>query len=187
MRTSAFLTGLAAVACVGTLQAHHSISAVDISQPVWIKGSVLRYEPRDPHVMITLEEKTPDGSTRQWTVDGPNLARLKRIALAPGSLKVGDIIEVCGFPLRSRSTTARIVHGHVLVVQDRQMRHWGPYGKLDNCIRPGDRVQDWVDFLDADPLALESWCKSQTYLNVVSVASPSIVRAISRQVARPCN
>ena len=46
--------------------------------------------------MIALEEKREDGQVQQWTVEGPILARLYRMAVAPDFLKAGDVIEVCG-------------------------------------------------------------------------------------------
>jgi len=61
---------------VSALQAHHSNISIDASTPVWVEGTVVRYEIVNPHAMIELEEATSDGQVRRWTVQGPNLQRL---------------------------------------------------------------------------------------------------------------
>ncbi len=47
------------------------------------------------------------------------------------------------------------------------MRHFGPYGKLDNCIRSGDGAAKWVQFLKEDP--------------------PALVEEVERQMGNPCH
>ena len=103
--------------------------------------------------------------------------------------------EVCGFALKEKywrraaatdGSPPRFVHGHVLLMPDGHMQSWGAYGKLDNCIRPDDRKQSWVDFLSTDPLARDLWCGSQRYTYAVSIASKTFVDAINRLMANPC-
>jgi hypothetical protein len=178
---------LACLTCMGPVQAHHSISMIEIATPVWVKGTVTTYEPKHPHVMFMLEEKGKDGQVHQWAVEGPNLARLERMAVGPDFLKTGEVIEVCGFRLKPPYTKPQFIHGHVLVLPDGHMRHWGPYGRLDNCMRPDDQPLKWVTFLDADPMAHAAWCTSRNYVRIPSVASPAVVDAVNRQMARPCD
>ena len=45
---------------------------------------------------------------------------------------------------KAETATVGMVHGHVLVKSDGRMLSWGPYGKIDNCIRPGDTADKWV-------------------------------------------
>ena len=66
---------MAWLVCACPLRAHHSISMIDVSTPVWVKGTVALYEPVNPHVMIALDERTDDGQVRRWTVEGPSLTR----------------------------------------------------------------------------------------------------------------
>jgi hypothetical protein len=153
---------------------------VEISTPIWIKGSVVRYQPKHPHVMFTLEEREKDGRIQQWSVEGPNLARLHRMAVATDFLKPGDAIEVCGFVLKGPWSSPYFVHGHVLVMPDARMRHWGPYGKLDNCIRPDDRASKCSS--EPDPCRR----RGATVGNMsCSVAPAAVVDAINRQMATP--
>jgi Family of unknown function (DUF6152) len=116
----------------------------------------------NPHAMMALEERTKEGQVRRWTVEGPNLIRVKRMGVGEDFLKAGDEIEVCGFAPRKNAEKSfpppRFIHGHVLVLPDGHRRLWGPYGKLGNCILPDNPPQLWLDFLNADPLALDAWC-----------------------------
>lgn len=198
------VAGVMAIAliCAGVATAHHS-QAMFAAAPVWIQGTVVRYRPADPHVMIELEERGPQGKMRRWIVEGPRMGRLDRILALNGGvqprafLKAGDLIRVCGFPLRSgfapegmdadwRPAEDRFVHGQLLVMPDGRMQSWGPYGKLDNCIREGDTVQAWVVLLDANPLAHRQWCDSQAYDSQPDLVPPRLVAEVNRSMANPC-
>ncbi|HEX5048028.1 MAG TPA: DUF6152 family protein [Gammaproteobacteria bacterium] len=197
IKRSACAAALAALAYAAPLFAHHSISMFDISVPVWLKGTVVRYEPINPHVLITLDAPGADGQVQQWTVEGPIVARLQRMNLAPSFLKPGDVIEVCGFAYKQQfSTNGRpppaggtwpnVVHGHMLVMPDGQRRPWGPYGKIENCVRPGDQAQTWLDFVDDNPMAREYWCRSRGYVQVPSVASPQLLGDVDARMKEKC-
>ncbi len=160
---------------------------VEISTPVWVKGTVVEFHARDPHVMVTLQAQGSDGQPQKWNIEGPNMMRLARMGADGNFLKPGDAIEVCGFYLKQPYTKPDFIHGQVLVMPDGHMRHFGPYGKLDNCIRPGDTAQQWVQFLKDDPLALPSWCNGKSYTRVATVAPPALVEAIDRDLQNPCH
>lgn len=187
---------LAALVCIGSARAHHSNSMFDGSVPIWVKGTVVRSEPANPHAWIVVEERTEDGRVQRWTVEGPIQARLDRMGVPQDFLKVGDTVEVCGFALRGYAATRgsgpdpyraspSFVHGHMLVLPDGHKRLWGPYGKLGNCIRPHDPAQAWVDFVAADPLAWEEWC---TWRNgaTSAVASSAFLDEVRRSLGAPC-
>jgi hypothetical protein len=190
-----------ALACEGSLWAHHSVSMIDVSKSHWVKGTVVRYEPVSPHAMIELEERTQDGQVQVWTIEGPFPGRLNRIlnlnGMSAGAdfLKPGDIVEVCGFfPKRGTGTSPnydaaprRYVHGQLLVMPGGRLQSWGPYGKIDNCLRPNDQPEPWLDFLNADPLALEFWCNARTFVGVASTAPVGLVEEIDRRLTnKPC-
>jgi len=196
-RTTAWAALVATLACTGSVQAHHSSSLFDLTTPLWVRGTVVRYQPINPHVVITLEGLQADGQRHQWIVEGPNLARLERMRLAANFLKVGDVIEVCGFPYRkeilaqhaSAPDGAAVLpsfHGHVLALPDGRMQPWGPYGTLDLCIRPNDAPQTWIAFLDGDEMAREYWCRSLSSAKVPSQASPAFVGAVTAGMSRRC-
>jgi hypothetical protein len=189
---------LAALGCAVPAGAHHAIGMFDISTPVWVKVSVVRYEPREPHVLIFVEQKTADGRSRSLTIEGPIMSRLRRMNLARDFIEPGDVIEICGFPFRKDVLAERGVlpdgvgalpalHAQLLVLPDGRRQPWGPYGKLDNCVRPGDTAQAWALFVDGAPMAREYWCKGLAYSSVPSVAPKALVEEVNRRMASPCD
>ena len=182
---------IAALACAGPLRAHHSISMIDISTPIWVKGSVVQYQVINPHVMIALDERREDGQVQRWTVEGPILSRLSRYGLGADFLKAGDVIEVCGFAPKENADKSfpppRFVHGHLLVMPNGRMQLWGPYGKLDNCVRTDDPIPSWLDFLNTNPMAREIWCSDYRASMQLSALSPrALVDEINGLMASPC-
>jgi len=137
-RVARWATAIAVLACLGSVRAHHSNSMFDMSNFIWLIGTVVRYEPINPHAVISLEVKTEDGQLQTWTVEGPRLGRLDRLGVDADFVKVGDVIEICGFFLKeevsTRRSPAQFVHGKVLVKPDGQRWAWGPYGRLENCV-----------------------------------------------------
>jgi hypothetical protein len=129
---------LAALACAGSLQAHHSSALFDMSTHIWLKGTVVRYEAINPHALIELEERTGDGQIQRWIVEGPRLGRLERLGVDGDFVNIGDVIEVCGFFGKDDVSRNSRVHGHVLVLADGQKWQWGPYGRLERCVHPDD-------------------------------------------------
>lgn len=191
-KIAARASAMAALAFAGQLRAHHSLRMIEISTPIWVKGTVVSYEPVDPHTMIELDTGGEDG---RWTVEGPILSRLARYGLLGKEfLKPGDLIEICGFAPKQevRDSFAsrrleRFIHGHLLVLSNGQMQLWGPYGKLDNCVRPGDGSRSWLDFL-SNPMARQIWCgQIQAAMPLSPLSSRTLVDEINQQIATPCN
>ena len=192
-KTAAWVTALLALAIVGALDAHHSISMFDIGKPIWIKGTVVAFDAVNPHVFVTLERELGDGQVERWTVEGPGL---RSFNLRNGDpLQPGEVIEVCGFGVKEefrardseqapRGRARPGLHGHVIVRPDGGMRIFGGYGKLVNCVRETDQVEAWVAFLDSG--ARDAWCNSQTFANFPTVAPHALVDEINRRMANPC-
>jgi hypothetical protein len=197
MKTTAiWTTALVALVGVSPLRAHHSSSMFDETRPTWVKGTVVRYERINPHVMFTLEQRQEDGQVRQWIVEGASLLRHEQRGIPEDVLKVGDVIEVCGFPfkeeVRARFSPAAApgvarpaLHGKLLVLPDGHLRIWGPYGALGNCIRPSDDAQQWVDALDADQWGRETWCGGRGF-TIAPAASRTLVDDVNIRMATRC-
>jgi hypothetical protein len=194
-KVAASVTALVALTFVGSLQAHHSISMFDIGKPIWIKGTVVRFDPINPHVMFTLERKQDDGQVQRWIVEGRGLRSFTRMGLGNDYLQPGEVVEVCGFGLKEEVLARHSgqhalggarpsLHGHVLVTSDGHMRIFGGYGKLVNCVRPTDQVETWVTFLNSG--ARDAWCGSQVLSNSPSVAPQAFVDEVNRRLADPC-
>ena len=211
MKTTAIaLTGLAALACAGSVLAHHS-GYMYQTAPIWISGTVIRFEPKTPHTIMTLEDRSEDGQVRLWAVEGPPQSASRRAGRAEDP-KVGDPIRVCAFPYRpaeeiardgriwggnvpaQRSlsspagSSSRFVAGHVIVTPNGEMRPWEPHGLIGECIRSsnGER-QQWLDLLSANPRARELWCEQRRYEAVRSNAPlRDLVEEINGLLDNPC-
>lgn len=190
-------TAFAALAYVGSAGAHHSVSMFDLGKPIWIKGTVVSFELINPHVVFTLEEKQSDGRVALWKVEGPGLNSFNRRGLGAEFLQPGEEIEVCGFGFKEEVLARNGgldasgmprpgLHGYLLVSPDGQRQRFGGYGKLDNCVRPDDRVQDWVAFLTADPAAGVLWCRGRSFMNFPSLAPKAFLDDVDRLLANPC-
>ena len=192
-RTVVVVGTLAALTCGGALCAHHSIGAIDTSTPIWVKGKVVRYEIVNPHTMVELEETTGDGQLKRWTVEGPNLRRIENLDVDKSFLSEGDVVEVCGFtpkrlldPANPNGPRPPFIHGHLLVKADGQRRPWGSYGEMENCVRPSDDAQSWVQFLNADRFARVLWCNPYRTTVPTTAAYSPLVDEINRLIAAPC-
>jgi hypothetical protein len=193
---------LAALALASSAGAHHSISVFDLSTPIWVRGTVVRYEPIAPHAMIYLDETTADGQVRRWRVEGPWPARLGWILENNGIVdgrdffKPGDVIEICGFDMRAEIKAQRdpngpvlegqFTHAQMVVMPDGRRQSWGGYGKMVNCVRPGDSIEAWIDFVNADPLARNIWCGGSRNTSAVTIAPQEFVDEVSRRIDEPC-
>jgi hypothetical protein len=207
----------AALALVGagSLQAHHS-GYVYQTTPIWIAGTVTRFELKNPHTITTIEGRGEDGQVRVWAVEGPAQTQLdRRSGNGEYVLKVGDTLKVCAFPYkpaeeiardtrltpsvddtvrrRLESTTTdgaspRFIEGHVLVLPEGGMQSWDPHGILAECVRSSnDGKQPWVDFLNTSSRARDLWCQQRRYAAVQSNAPlRELVAEINGQLESPC-
>lgn len=139
--------------------AHHSLASFDVSTPLWIKGTVVRFERVNPHSLIFMDEKMPDGQVRRWAVDGPSVVQLERKGLDHEFLAAGQVIEVCGFTLKAGvasqrtfpktdeasaapsepSITGQVLNGTVVITPDGKKRVWSDYGQLQKCVSPEEQ------------------------------------------------
>jgi hypothetical protein len=213
MKTTAAngLAALAALACAGSVLAHHS-GYMYQTAPIWISGTVIRFEPKTPHTIMTLEDRSEDGQGRLWAVEGPPQNASGRAGRAEDP-KVGDTIRVCAFPYRPAEEIARdgriwgsgnvpaqrslsspagsssqFVAGHVMVMPNGELRPWEPHGFIGACIRSsnGER-QPWLDLLNANARARELWCEQRRYEAVRSNAPlRDLVEEINSLLDNPC-
>jgi hypothetical protein len=110
-------------------------------------------------------------------------------------VKAGDAVQVCGFDLREEfraravephAATTKFMHAQVIVMPDGHMQSWGPYGKLENCVRPNDGSKVWIDFLNRDILARDLWCSGRANTKVASVAPKALVDEIDNSITHRC-
>lgn len=178
------------LAWFGSIEAHHSSSMFDLSTPIWVKAVFVHFERVNPHSRISLEETTEDGRTVQWTVEGPSLVQLDRAGVELG-LDAGDVVEICGFALKERSSSGQppldngrlsppFVHGHVLVMPDGEKRLWGSYGRLGECIESKEEEQkeSWANFLNT---VRDSWCRQRA-----NSTGSTLLDEINSRMTDPC-
>jgi hypothetical protein len=133
----------------GSLLAHHSLASFDVTTPVRVKGTIVRFHAINPHSFIYLEEA---GTNRRWALEGPSLLQLTRQGLM-NALKPGDVVEVCGYlpkepivwqiasadPARP-SLAGRLLNAELLVFPDGREQNWGDYG-VHKCFGPAYKDQ----------------------------------------------
>jgi hypothetical protein len=185
-RLASVAAAIAAAVFAAAPQAHHANISIDLGTPIWVKGTVVRFDRINPHTIIELDEAV-GGNVRRWRIEGPFLARLKRLGRDERPFEAGDVIEACGFPLKDAAPNAqRFIHGHVLVLSNGELRSWGPYGKIDNCVRRDDDANRWVRLLTSDALAREAWCDKARAAIPTRAESRARVDEINRLLAQPC-
>lgn len=80
----------------GPLFAHHAWP-VERSKEVTVSGTVTSYDWANPHVMIGLEVRSPNGTVQKWQVGGPSTSRMANNGWDRATLKPGDQITAIGF------------------------------------------------------------------------------------------
>lgn len=207
-RIALFGAGLATLAGIGSLQAHHSGLMYDTT-PIWIEGTVTGFEDINPHTLTMLEEQAADGQVRQWIVEGPGRSQFDRVLPGVVLPEAGDVIRFCGFPYKSSvelstlfpeadfslrrareadASLPQVVAGHVMIGQDGNRRIWEPHGVIAECIQSGDdETEVWVDFLNANQRARRLWCEQRGYAHIRSTPSlEELVDEINGLIDNPC-
>jgi hypothetical protein len=141
----------------GSLVAHHSLAQFDTTTGVNVKGTVVLFERVNPHSFIFIDQKGKDGQTRRWAIEGPGVNQLTRLAVEKDFLKVGDVIEVCGYVMKEgqpsqrtvntepislslkdkspKSVSGEVLTGELLTMPDGKKQKWTDYGQ-HKCLGP---------------------------------------------------
>ena len=147
--TTAWLGALLVPVATASLLAHHSLASFDTTQAVRVKGTIVQIHYINPHSFIFLEEQTSDGRRRRWAAEGPALRQLNRLGPPKDALKVGDVVEVCGYLPKENvvwqiaspdpgavSLSGRLINAETLVMPDGRLESWGDY-HVHKCFPPG--------------------------------------------------
>lgn len=145
---------LAGLFVSGPLSAHHAARLFEMTVPIRVKGTVVRYFWVNPHSAIIVEQKTEDGRTIRWALESSSPIRvLEMRGFNKHSFKPGDVIEACGFApksaIRARTEASnqdnatpgpvwldgadRVITAR-LVTKDGHKLHWSNYGPLELCV-----------------------------------------------------
>ena len=85
------------------LAAHHSRAMFDIDVLVAVEGVVTSVEWKNPHMWVTLDVPTGDGSTESWGFEGSGPASMVASGISPEILKVGNRVKIIAHPPRDQS------------------------------------------------------------------------------------
>jgi hypothetical protein len=80
--------------------AHHSSAAFNTQEEVTVRGTVIEYSYRNPHVYMTLEVETDDGETVEMEVEAGAPSVLNPLGFTRNSLTVGEVVTIAGNPGR---------------------------------------------------------------------------------------
>jgi hypothetical protein len=81
--------------------AHHGAAAYDSSRTVTLTGTVTDFQFINPHVLIAIDAKDPStGKITKWQGELTSPNHLTRAGWTKDTLKPGDVITMCGAPLK---------------------------------------------------------------------------------------
>ena len=100
---------LALISGAVPLSAHHTWP-VSYAQLVTVKGTVMQFTWGNPHPMITLNVRTDDGKTEEWSVGGPATSRMEANGWTRTTVKPGDVITGVGYQFSDGQKTIRLEH-----------------------------------------------------------------------------
>jgi hypothetical protein len=90
--------GLLVAVAAAPADAHHSFAAeFDAAKPIVLRGVIKKMEWINPHSWLTMEVKSPDGSTATWEVEAGAPNAMFRRGFTRNSLPVGTEVVVSGF------------------------------------------------------------------------------------------
>jgi Family of unknown function (DUF6152) len=81
--------------------AHHSFAMFDTTHPIDISGTVKEFRYVNPHSVLIIEVKGPDGAVREWTLESPAPGILGRQGVKANSYRPGDVFTGKISPLHS--------------------------------------------------------------------------------------
>jgi hypothetical protein len=97
-QVAAFIAGLALLAVVIPVQAHHPFSAeYDKDKPVTVTGTVTKVEWTNPHAHIYINVKDDSGQMKIWAFELAGVKKLHDLGWKKDTLKMGDQITVVGW------------------------------------------------------------------------------------------
>ena len=94
------------LACVvlvgGVVAGHHSQTGFDpTAPPIDVKGTVVEYRWRNPHVLLFWDAKDQDGTTERWVVEFASVASSLANGMKKDTFKVGE--EITATCIRARA------------------------------------------------------------------------------------
>ena|SRR5216684_6479418 len=103
--TVLFVLGLFA-AFAGVASAHHSVAGFDNKKEVELKGTIVSFVWRNPHVIVVWDVKDESGKTVQWSGEMNSPTSMIQVGMNRNSLKPGDEVIVTINPSKTNNPIA---------------------------------------------------------------------------------
>jgi hypothetical protein len=107
LRVLVCVLGMALLASVSLVQAHHSEAAeFDSTKPVKVSGVLKSVEWQNPHVWFYVDVKDADGKVTTWGFTTAPPGALMRRGITKDAFKIGETVNVEGVRARDGSNNA---------------------------------------------------------------------------------
>ena len=101
MTKRAIVFALGLLAAGVPVRAHHAFSAeFDVTKPMKLQGTLVRWEMINPHSWFHIDVKEPDGKLVRWMIEGGSPNQLIRLGVTKNTLTVGTELVVEGYLAR---------------------------------------------------------------------------------------
>src|SRR5262245_48535374 len=91
------------------LGAHHGAAAFDVGKKLTLTGTVKEWIYRNPHCLLTLDVKGPDGTVVPWVAEAQAPNVVYPLGYRNDSCKAGDQVTVVVEPVKNGRPIGRIL------------------------------------------------------------------------------
>ena len=101
------ITGFVLLLIAVPVWAHHAFSAeFDVTKPLTIKGTLVKWEMINPHSWFHINVKEPDGKLTEWMIEGGSPNTLIRLGVTKYTVKIGTELTIEGYQAKEASNKA---------------------------------------------------------------------------------